>query len=271
MCKKAFLAAAGLGVLSILMFGRDAISYAWTGASRVKDSVRNSVPIEFEIQHARTLVKDLVPEIRKNMHVIAKEEVEVERLERQIDDLETGLNQQKQEIVQLRNDLQLGKSVYHYAGRRYSSTEVNADLAARFDRYKTNDATLASLREIRQVRQQGLDAARQKLEAMLAEKRKLEVEVENLDAQLKMVQVKQTTSECSFDDSRLARAKELISDIQARLSVAERMVNSDHYTGEINLEKRSQENVVDQVTEYFELGAAGKVRVAAAEVADESP
>ena len=44
------------------------------------------MPIEFQIERARDMIKDLVPEIRKNMHVIAKEEVEVKRLDEQIAD-----------------------------------------------------------------------------------------------------------------------------------------------------------------------------------------
>ena len=39
------------------------------------------------------------------MHVIAKEEVEVERLERQIAKTEARLNREKTEIVRLRDDL----------------------------------------------------------------------------------------------------------------------------------------------------------------------
>ena len=48
----------------------------------MKQTVRNSVPVDFEIERWRKMVKNLVPDIRKNMHVIAQEEVEVERLEK---------------------------------------------------------------------------------------------------------------------------------------------------------------------------------------------
>ena len=74
---------------------------------------------------------------------------------------------------------------------------MKCDLANRFDRFKTSDATLASLREIQTARQKSLDAARQKLDGMLAAKRQLEVDVENLEARLKMVEVAQTASNYS--------------------------------------------------------------------------
>jgi chromosome segregation ATPase len=231
----------------------------------VKDSVRSSVPIEFEIDRARKMVKNLIPDIRRNMHVIAKEEVEVERLEGQIERAEGKLERDRAELIRLRADLAADKKLYQYAGRRYSRGQVKADLARRFERFKTNEATRASLRDIHHARLCSLDAARQKLEGMLAAKRQLEVDVENLEARLKMVEVAQTTSEYNFDDSRLARVKDLVSDIRTRLAVAEKLVNADvKYSDQIPLEEPAPADIVEQVTEYFELDPATGERVAEA-------
>jgi phage shock protein A len=112
---------------------------------------------------------------------------------------------------------------------------------------------LASLREIQTARRKSLDAARQKLEGMLEARRKLEVDVENLEAQFKVVEVAQTLSEHNIDDSQLGRVKDLIADVRARLNVAERMANTQvNFDGEIPVSTpQSNENIVDQVTEYF--------------------
>ena len=98
------------------------------------------------------MVKELVPDIRKNMHVIAKEEVEVEQLRKQIATTESRLGKERAELVRLKDDLGTGNSVYHYAGRSYTATQVKCDLANRFERFKTTDATLASLKDIEQAR-----------------------------------------------------------------------------------------------------------------------
>jgi hypothetical protein len=92
---------------------------------------------------------------------------------------------------------------------------------------------------------------------MLAAKRKLEVDVENLEARLKMVEVAQTTSNYNFDDSQLGRAKELIGDLRTRLNVAEKMVNVEgEFHDEIPLSSPTNEDIVEQVTEYFTPGNA---------------
>jgi chromosome segregation ATPase len=208
--------------------------------------------MEFQIQRARDMIDNLVPEIRKNMHVIAREEVEVEQLARQITDAETNLAKDKDGIMRLKADLSTDKDLFHYAGRTYSVGQVRTDLANRFERYKTAEATLASLKDVHEARQTSLDANRQKLEGMLAEKRKLAVEVENVEARLQMVAAAQTTNEYNFDDSKLGRAKELITDLKTRLEVAERMVNSEGYFhDEIPLADEAPADIVNRVAEYF--------------------
>ncbi|HWC90427.1 MAG TPA: hypothetical protein VG433_12250, partial [Pirellulales bacterium] len=164
------------------------------------------------------------------------------------------------ELAKLNSDAACKLASYQYGGRTYTLGQVKGDLANRFERYKTSEATLASLRDIQQARQKSMDAARQKLEGMLAAKRQLEVEVENLDARLKMVEVAQTTSNFSFDDSQLGRAKELLTDLRTRLNVAERMLSVEgDLHDEIPVSAGISENIVDQVTEYLSPASTAQV------------
>ena len=252
MVKKVLLIGGSVVLVSLVLFGRSAISYVRTSANYVSDSVQDSVPIEFQINRARDMLKDLVPEIRKNMHIIAKEEVEIKRLEEQISQSKSRLEKDKEQLMKLKADLSSGNQTYRYAGRNYSPEQVKTDLTARFERYKTGDATLASLEQILVARQKSLDAARQKLEGMMAAKRQLQVDVENLEARTQMVAAAQATSQYQFDDSHLGRVKELIAGLKTRLDVAEKLANAEtNIQGEIPLDTATPENIVDEVTEYF--------------------
>ena len=252
MIKRTLIGAGVALLLATFFFGRDVVSYVRTSAGYVRSSVTDSVPMEFQIQRARGMIDDLVPEIRKNMHVIAKEEVEVEKLQKQIADSETRLTRDKEEVLRLKTDLDSGKPKFQYAGRSYSADQVKVDLANRFERYKTSEATLGSLRDIHEARLKSLEAARQKLEGTLAAKRKLYVEVENLQARLQMVAAAQTTNQYEFDDSRLGRVKELIADLKTRLDVSEKMVNVEGtFHDQIPLDEPTPANIAEQVTEYF--------------------
>ncbi len=76
MVKKTLISGAVLALLVGLLFGRDSISYVGASLGLVRDSVREAIPVEFEI-NAKRMVKDLELEIARNMAVIAREEVEL--------------------------------------------------------------------------------------------------------------------------------------------------------------------------------------------------
>ena len=82
MIKKSLIAALSVVLVSGVLFGSNAVSYVKTACSRVSSAAEDSVPVEFQIDRARQMVKDLAPEIRHSMHVIAKEEIEVDNLSR---------------------------------------------------------------------------------------------------------------------------------------------------------------------------------------------
>jgi hypothetical protein len=250
---KTILATAGASALGLALFGTDAFSYVGTCCGLVTNTVKDSIPLDFEIDRARTMIKNLVPDIRSNMHLIAKEEVEVERLGKQVEEMELKLAKDKDAILRMKGDLVKADGEVRYGKRIYTVSEVKGDLANRFERFKTQDATLVSLKEMQKARERSLTGARAKLEGMLASKRQLEVDVEHLEARLKMVEAAQTTSTYQFDDSRLSRVKELVGDLRTRLTVAEKLVNADTAIGgEIPLDETTSESILDQVTEYFE-------------------
>src|SRR3990172_9103549 len=256
MIKKTLLVVTGLGVTTLVLFGRDAASYVSTSYHRLTSSVQESVPVEFQIDRARDMVRDLEPEIRRSMHVIAKEEVAMEQLDQQIDNSQEKADKDKRDILRLQADLGQSKDIYRYASRTYTGEQVKQDLARRFNRFKVTDDTLASMKQMRDAREKNLDAAQQKLAAMVNARRKLEVDVQNLEAKRKLVEVAQASSEYVFDDSQLARCKELISNIRTRLDVAAKLANADvNVEVEIPLDDATPSDITDQVAEYFQLNA----------------
>lgn len=253
MIKKAIIGGAAAVGLAGMLFGSEAVSYVRTSASWVKDSVRDSVPIEFEIERARKMLANLGPDIRQSMHVIAKEEAELKRLDREIGDVQEQLDTSRGHITRLRDDLASGQGQFRYAGHSYTSDQVKMDLANRFKRHQTKEATLVNLEKIHDARLKSLSAARQNLEGLIAAKRQLEVEVENIEARRKMVAATQTTCEYHFDDSQISRVRQLLGQLETRLEVEEEMMHVEgKMQNEIPLGEPVPDDIVDQVTRYFE-------------------
>jgi chromosome segregation ATPase len=242
------IAVGGVG----LLVGAPFFSYVRSGVSSARQAIRESIPVEVEIKRARDMITDLKPEIADNLRVIAREEVEVNRLAEEVKNKQGSLAKGRKDILRLKDDIQTGSSHFVYASKTYTSDQVKDDLSNRFKQFQTQEATTAKLEKILEARTKNLDAARRKLDEMLAAKRQLEVEVENLQARLTMVQVAETSSKVHVNDSHLSRTRELLDDIRSRIDVAEKMIeNEGVLEGNIPLEEQAPADLVDQITDYF--------------------
>lgn len=253
MCKK-FLTVGILGAVAVAgLVSTGAWSYVRTGIHTAHQSVKDSVPIDWEIKRARDMIEDLEPEIARNLEVVLKEEVAVDRLAQQIQDKETQLAKSRGDILRLKNDLESGSVRFVYAGRSYSDEQVRADLANRFERFKVFEATTDKLSQVLDARQKNLLAARQKLEEMQSAKRELEVEIENLQARQTMVEVAQTSNPVTLDDSQLSHTRQLLDDIRTRIDVAEKMsASAGALNGSIQLDDdQTSADLLNEIADYM--------------------
>ena len=163
----------------------------------------------------------------------------------------------KSEMLTLEADLSNQPSAprFTYCGKSYTRSQVEADLASRFERYQVDEATLAAQEQMKAVRVQSLATAKEKLQAYLGQKRQLEVQLEQLAARLKMIDLAKTTSEFNFDSDSLGQAKELVEDLHARLDVEERLVGQhSEMANDVVLSDADigVEDITAKVADYFE-------------------
>ena len=254
MLKKAAMATMIAGLSAVILFGRDSISYIKTCGFSVRDAVKQEVPLEFELQRARDLVAELVPDIRDCMHAIAEQQVEIDHLEAAIDRKQSGLTGQESAILALREDLQSGQSEFVYASQTFSTDEVKRDLEKRFERFKTASASLEKDRKILAARQTAVEANQEQLIAMLDRKQELEVQLAQLEARLETIQAAESVSSLAIDDSRLTQARKLIDDLNQQLDVRERVLDSEgRFTGLIPVESEQDptSDVTQAIDDYF--------------------
>ncbi|MCA9074176.1 MAG: hypothetical protein KDA93_04020 [Planctomycetaceae bacterium] len=258
MFKKAFIGSLAVVTASTFFFGRDALSYLTTGASSLREAVRSEVPIEFEMERAKQEVAELVPAIHKSLKIVAEQQVSVENLRTNIDQKTAALEEQEEAILALNEDLKSGDTQFVYAGHSYTSNEVQRDLTERFNRFKTAEATLKDQQTILTAKEKALEQHRNTLEDMLSQKKTLEVELERLMARMQMINARKQISSVSVDDSQLARAKALISEIDQKLDVEAKLLDAEgNFLGLIPVETKTEESVdiAFQVDSYFGSGS----------------
>lgn len=258
MIKKTLLFAAG-GVLVLgLLFGRNLVPYTNTAIGKARNWADSQVDTSYKIETARNQLAKVKDNIKPMVYEIARQKVEVARLEKQIGNQDEALAKSQMHILRLRDHLDSGESMYvsSSTGKSYSNERVRNDLANQFRRYQNGEEQLTTLRTTLDLRQKGLEAAEKNLEETLARQRTLSVEVENLEAQLKMLNVAKTASEFSkIDDSDLSRANEMIEEIRNRLETESMMLDmAPEIMGDIpmdGIDPQDGEDIIEAVDRYF--------------------
>jgi DNA repair exonuclease SbcCD ATPase subunit len=255
MLKTAIIGTGAALALGTLIFGRDVFSYGRAAWSATREAVRSEVPMEFQVQRAPTMVEQLVPAIHNTLKVIAEQQVDIEHLNQEIARRTDDMQQQKAQLLTLKQDLESGQATFRYASHVYTSDDVKRDLRHRFDRFKTAESLLDRDRHILTAREQALTAHEKMLDQMLEQKKELEAKVEQLDARLQTIRAEQTVSSPALDESALSNAKRLIAEVNKQLDVQEKLLDSEgKFVGLIPVETKSTvdfSNLSAEINGYF--------------------
>ncbi len=256
MLKKLLIGGGSVALLGSLIFGRDVVNYAQTAWSATREAVKREVPLEFQIERARTSVKQLDPAIQHTLKVIAEQQVDLEQMNRQIHDRSADMSTAKEQLMTLKHDLESGKSTFRYASIDYTADDVRRDIRTRFERYKAAEAMLDRDQKIQKSRSVALYAHEKQLDQMLSQKKDLEAEVEQLEARLQTIRAQQSVSTPAIDESELSNVKRLISEVNKQLDVQEKLLDSNGKfgTGLIPVETKptvEMGNVSAEIDAYF--------------------
>src|SRR5436305_9736565 len=106
--KYSVLTLAGGALITSLLLGSEAMSYVRSSARSVRASVRDNIPVEFELRRARDLLDDILPEMQANVRLIAEQEVECDAAKGDIAAGEKSLAEETGRVRKLREALAAG-------------------------------------------------------------------------------------------------------------------------------------------------------------------
>jgi len=262
--KLGLLSTAGVAIVGGLVFGRELTSYVSSSTHQVRMAVKNAVPIEFELQRARDLVGDIVPEMQANVRAIAQQEVEIESLRADINESEKSLSAENIRVAKLRDALGSAETCsYTFGGHSYTRDQIKEDLARRFDTVREAQTILSGKKRLLENREKSLVAAEQMLEKARNQKALLESQIAALEGQHRLVQAASVGSTVAIDNTKLAQSQKLIREIKQQLDVAERVLSHEsRFVEPIQVDTVTEKDLLTQVNEY--LGTAPKAETASA-------
>jgi len=253
MVKKAVVGTAlGAGAL-FLVFGTHAPGYVRTAFHKVKHNVKDAVPLPFDIDRAREEIASLEPAIHDNIEKLARAEVDIVGLDKDIAKLRTNMDTAKKALLTLRESLKTGE--YRLAGHSsvaYTEDEVKLDLARRYDAYNNSKTILEAKESTVKAKQAEMVAFRQQLTTMMAQKKALTSKLDQIEAT-------QATNDVQLDGTALARAKETVSELEKKLDVMARKAELEGRYAETGVPVivNPSRDVVKEIDNEFSQPAAG--------------
>ena len=238
---------AGAFVVGALCFGTDCFSYATSSFRMIRGKVKNAVPLDFELQRARDLLNDLVPELQAKIVLVAQEEVSVEELEKDIGRQRKNLRIARVRVRQMKDGL---IEPVAYVGSRRSEAVV--DLARRFGNLKLAEKLIEGKEKVLTARRNSLDATIQGLKDAQVRKVELEAEIERLDHEVRLVKLRSRTPAVTVDQSSLVKAERLVSELRKRLDLAQQILTCETLIDLPPEPQETEEELFSRIDTYFD-------------------
>jgi hypothetical protein len=242
--------------------GKNVFGYLRSSSNMIQKSVKDAMPVELDLQRARDLLGDLVPEIKNNLSEVVSEEVEVAELEQELVDQREAIESERARVRKIRTSLSQSQVSYQFSSHTYTRGEVVNELKRRFEQLKTAEMLVEGKERLLTKRRQSLAAAQKKLEKTRLARIDLDAQIESLEAQFRLIQAQSSTSNLQFDASKLTELQGVIKDLKKRLQVAERVLARDaEFIEVIPVETESEASIMDSVDAYLNGDLVEKVEV----------
>jgi len=254
--KKITLGIVATALVAGLLFGGRLIPYSVTAFNKIQAAANDSVPVAFQLDAAKEQLKAIGPEIKNMVHQVAKEKSQINKLAADLSRQHQSLKVSYDEMQALRQHLESGDEFYVAVNhQRFNQSRVEEDLRHRLSVYKTAKATVSKKEAITKIRTESLANALAKLDEAKSQQRELEVKIENLTARHRMNEVIATANEINIDNSQLAKARKMLSDLDATIAAEEEFLNIlPKYRGQIPVSADSvmpATNVLEEMDAYF--------------------
>jgi chromosome segregation ATPase len=215
MFKKLILAAGLLAAGTMLITGTRMGAYGRAAVGWAKNTVVSKVPLEADIAAAKQLLADMDDKIQTAARTVARERVEVRRLDEQYAKRQSELKNKQEAIVQLKTNLEANLAAY-----KPGEAELQrARLVSLFETYEALEAQQKSEYKLLESRRMGLVSSEMKVEKLKSAQRELRAKIEALDAQRKLREAEKIAAVVEVDESEIADLKNLVGEIEKKLDI----------------------------------------------------
>jgi hypothetical protein len=242
------LTTASAAAIGGLVFGSDLVSYVRSSCSTISTAVKDNIPVDFQIRRVRDLLDDSVPEMQKNIRLMAEQEVDISSMKTDIVQCRQSLDQEKRRLQKLRDALATSQSSFTFGELTYTREQLTEELAQSFDSYKQAEAALEQKAQLLDTRQKALAEETVAMERTNAQRAALQSQADALEGRYRLVQATASGTDLSIDSSKLAQAQQAMTDLQHQLDVSEQVLATEaKFTRPIQIDVVDEKELLSQV------------------------
>jgi len=208
------------------------------------------VPLEADIMAAKQLLADMDGKIENAVRTVARERVEVRKLDEGFAKRDADLKTKKDLIVDIRKKLETNLTAYSPAERELQK----AKMVSLFETYEALEAQQKSENKLLESRRIGLVSSEMKVEKLKSAQRELRAKIESLDARRKLRDAEKVAAVVEVDDSEIADLKNLVSGIEKKLDVeaeVDRELESLRSGRPVDVPTPSAKDVMEKIDQKF--------------------
>lgn len=226
--KMVILAVVGFVAVAAIS-GTKLASYIRSEVRAVREEAEANVPPEKEIARLKNEVNLLDGDIKKLVHHLAKERVEVNQLKDKVDEMNTKQARDVElydaryallEKAEKNNTQQVS-----FGANAVSLNDARRDLDQMLVRLENNKKSIAAHESLLSNRIKVRDTLEKQLEAMKNQKSELANSIDSMEAELAALKLQQMESKYQTDDTRLARIKDDMQKLKTKVAVEREKLN----------------------------------------------
>jgi chromosome segregation ATPase len=218
MAKKLIIVALAVISIAIVLKKTDLGSHIKHWWRSTKEDVNSEVSLKWEIDRLKKDVEELSDEDAQLVNLIAKEDVEIRKLKKKLGEMEETQKKHREVVRDRVTTLQ------HVQQTNPSKNTTNDErlLESAVAMAKRGDEAIASHKTLIASRENRAAALRQQREELYTTKQELLNKLADLEAQVVILQTEQMKSDDPADNSRVARVRKSIEEVDTRIQVEKR-------------------------------------------------
>jgi len=257
MCKKLCLAVGAVIVGLVVIAVSPRLSAVVSDSYKSMKTWMDTVPPEKQLDQLKAESEKIDQDIKKNLGKLAVQEVETERLERDLNGMKEAQASLREEITAMSKALDKDTKVVAYKDKNYAKSDLTLKLESKVNDYETRKAQIKSRELVVAAKRQSLELTHKRIREMRTQKEEIRVTITKLEARIENVKLKQVDCPVSMDDSKVSNCHAIADKLDRQLAVMEHEAELNRQYG-FTKDKESNSSVRTQKSTDDVLQAAKK-------------